>query len=636
VKNPTLGIVAANFWDSAGGTADLITANKSCSVIVRETYNSISVGLSDPSQTLTGPGGLITVTLNRTGTLSSKDSEVTVVRTTPTIQFTANVSGAKGKTIHAAFSLQDAPVITSNLNMVGITDTPVIYQITASGTPTAYDATGLPLGMSVNKATGFISGTPNRAGTYLATIIATNATGRSGYATLTINVSSSMSGLTYPITSSGAWICPANVTSLQVECWGAGGAGGSASKPVSGNAFGGGGAGGSYAKKNSVSVVPGTSYTISIGAGGVSAISPSLTTVSGGDSSFRSGSVINCLAKGGAGGQSVISSGSGIVGNGGVGNSSGSMGDVLFAGGNGLVGQGSPTNTGGGGGGSAGILSVGGNANSYLGAALVSGGGAGGNGKDSTGNGDGSDGGSPGGGGGGARGSSVGSQSLGGAGGAGQVLLTVVGIAKIPQTITFGLDPATGKVGDAARTLIATSSSGLPVTLASSDSTVATITSGNTLNFVGAGTITITATQAGNTNYEAATSVAVILTVSPGGTTYATWNGGSSTVTSDLLMKYALGGATGPTATGEASSTSLTGTTFSMTALVRTDDLKLGIVPKATTSLAGVWDYPVTTTGKNEGVSQLGVTTGWERKVFTVTRSANTKIFMKIEVSYSP
>jgi hypothetical protein len=73
-----------------------------------------------------------------------------------------------------------------------------------------------------------------------------------------------------------------------------------------------------------------------------------------------------------------------------------------------------------------------------------------------------------------------------------------------------------------------------------------------------------------------------------------------------------------------------------MTALVRTDDLKLGIVPKATTSLAGVWDYPVTTTGKNEGVSQLGVTTGWERKVFTVTRSANTKIFMKIEVSYSP
>jgi hypothetical protein len=209
-------------------------------------------------------------------------------------------------------------------------------------------------------------------------------------------------------------------------------------------------------------------------------------------------------------------------------------------------------------------------------------------------------------------------------------------IAKVSQAITFGLDPATAKVGDAARTLIATSSSGLPVTLASSDSNVATITSGNTLSFVGVGSATITATQVGNTNYDAATPVSVILTVSPGGTTFATWNGGSSTVTSDLLMKYALGGATGPAATGEVASTSLTGTTFSMTALVRTDDPKLSIVPKATTSLSGAWDYPVTTTGKNEGISQLGVTTGWERKMFTVSRSANTKIFMKIEVSYSP
>ena len=125
VKNPALGVVAANFWNSAGGTADLLTVNKSCSVIVRETYNSISVGLSDPSQTLTGPGGLITVTLNRTGTLSSKDAEVTDVRTTPTIQFTANVSGARGKTIHATFSLAAAPQITSNLNLVALTSSPV-------------------------------------------------------------------------------------------------------------------------------------------------------------------------------------------------------------------------------------------------------------------------------------------------------------------------------------------------------------------------------------------------------------------------------------------------------------------------------------------------------------------------------
>jgi hyaluronate lyase len=434
VKNPALGVVAANFWNSAGGTADLLQVNKSCSVISRETYNSISVGLSDPSQSLAGPGGVITVTLNRTGTLSSKDSEVTVLRTTPTIQFTANVSGARGKTIHATFSLAAAPVITSNLNMVGVTGSPLSYQIASDASGVTYGATGLPLGLSVNTTTGAITGTPTENGTYTATVSATNGSGRTGYATLTIQVGASLSNLSSTFGASTTWVCPANVTAVQVECWGAGGAGGSAYKPVSGNAFGGGGAGGSYTKKNSVSVVPGASYTISIGAGGVSAISPSLSTVSGGDSWFGSGSVTSCLAKGGAGGQTVISSGSGIVGSGGIGSSTGSVGDLFFAGGNGLVGQGSPTNTGGGGGGSAGISSVGGSAISYLGAAAVNGGGAGGSGKDSTGNGNGSQGGSPGGGGGGARGSSVGSQALGGKGGAGQVVLTVVEIANVPQT----------------------------------------------------------------------------------------------------------------------------------------------------------------------------------------------------------
>ena len=94
-------------------------------------------------------------------------------------------------------------------------------------------------------------------------------------------------------------------------------------------------------------------------------------------------------------------------------------------------------------------------------------------------------------------------------------------MAKVPQTITFELDPATAKVGDAARPLIATSSSGLLVTLNSSDPNVATITSGNTLNIVGVGTATLTATQTGDGNYEAALPVSVILTVSPDVLKYA-------------------------------------------------------------------------------------------------------------------
>jgi large exoprotein involved in heme utilization and adhesion len=173
------------------------------------------------------------------------------------------------------------------------------------------------------------------------------------------------------------------------------------------------------------------------------------------------------------------------------------------------------------------------------------------------------------------------------------------------------------------------------VTLTSSDSAVATITSGNTLNIVGVGTATLTATQTGDGNYEAAMPVSVSLTVSAGG--FSSWNGESATMTSALLLKYALGGASSSMGVSEATTSSLGSSTFTMTAVVRTDDsLKLSIVPKATTSLSATWDYPVTTTGKNDGVSQAGVGTGWERKVFTVSRASNTKIFMKIEVSYTP
>lgn len=65
---------------------------------------------------------------------------------------------------------------------------------------------------------------------------------------------------TYTDPGTGHWVCPANVTSIQVECWGGGAAGA---------AGGGGGGGGEYAKETTLTVVPGTSYTFRIGKGGV-------------------------------------------------------------------------------------------------------------------------------------------------------------------------------------------------------------------------------------------------------------------------------------------------------------------------------------------------------------------------------
>jgi hypothetical protein len=79
------------------------------------------------------------------------------------------------------------------------------------------------------------------------------------------------------------------------------------------------------------------------------------------------------------------------------------------------------------------------------------------------------------------------------------------------QTITFGA-LTTKTYGDSSFELAATASSGLGVTYASSDTSVATV-AGSTVTILKAGTTTITASQAGDATYAAAPSLGQILTV---------------------------------------------------------------------------------------------------------------------------
>ncbi|HZY81946.1 MAG TPA: gliding motility-associated C-terminal domain-containing protein [Cyclobacteriaceae bacterium] len=79
------------------------------------------------------------------------------------------------------------------------------------------------------------------------------------------------------------------------------------------------------------------------------------------------------------------------------------------------------------------------------------------------------------------------------------------------QTISFGA-LAAATYGDPPITLTGTSSAGLPLSYASSDPLVATI-SGSTITIVGAGTTTITASQAGDAGHVAATDIQQTLIV---------------------------------------------------------------------------------------------------------------------------
>lgn len=167
------------------------------------------------------------------------------------------------------------------------------------------------------------------------------------------------------------WLCPANVTSVFVECWGGGGGGGGADAS-SATACGGGGGGGAYAN-GLVSVTPGTSYTVSVGASGTAgagnAVGSGGATAggTGGSSSFNSSSV---LAVGGAGGGAGNNSGAGAGGAGGLAGSS--IGTVTQSGGTGGTGLSGAAGRGAGGAGSgspggAGTSAAPGNAGAPLG-----------------------------------------------------------------------------------------------------------------------------------------------------------------------------------------------------------------------------------------------------------------------------
>lgn len=75
--------------------------------------------------------------------------------------------------------------ITSALDAVALTGRAFSYTITGSSNPTSFSASGLPAGLTVNTATGIISGTPTVSGTYQVALTATNANG-SGSAILTL------------------------------------------------------------------------------------------------------------------------------------------------------------------------------------------------------------------------------------------------------------------------------------------------------------------------------------------------------------------------------------------------------------------------------------------------------------------
>ncbi|UUV22264.1 DUF11 domain-containing protein [Paenimyroides aestuarii] len=210
------------------------------------------------------------------------------------------------------------------------------------------------------------------------------------------------------ITTTGsveAWVAPENVTSIEVETWGGGGRGGSRTSG-SNTGFGGGGGGG-YSRSR-LTVNPGTTYYVNVGAG-------STTTAAGGDSWFSTTNVTGGSLVRAKGGNSVANNvTTGATGGASTGGTNPAIGDVRLAGGSGLNGG---ANTSGGNGGAS------------------PNGGTGGNGKQNNSSGNGTDGNPPGGGGGGAY-RAASSSPTGGNGGDGKVTIHTFYNLSIAKTVT--------------------------------------------------------------------------------------------------------------------------------------------------------------------------------------------------------
>lgn len=115
-------------------------------------------------------------------------AELTSSGPTP-VTFTISYTGGDGNDVELlSVPASTKPGITSDSTASGTVGTAFTYAIAASNSPTSYQASNLPAGLSVNTTTGVISGTPTTAGTRSVLVSATNASGTgSGAVTMTID-----------------------------------------------------------------------------------------------------------------------------------------------------------------------------------------------------------------------------------------------------------------------------------------------------------------------------------------------------------------------------------------------------------------------------------------------------------------
>ena len=167
------GTGSQNFTLSVTQSAPTITSATSATGKVNQFFNYQITATSSPTSfNATGlPGGLSVNASSGSiagSPTASGDFMVTL--------FATNSVGTGSRALMLSIS-PPAPTLSGPLSVTGAQGQPFSFQITASGNPTSYGATNIPAGLSINTATGLISGTPTTPGDFFLSISATNAFG---------------------------------------------------------------------------------------------------------------------------------------------------------------------------------------------------------------------------------------------------------------------------------------------------------------------------------------------------------------------------------------------------------------------------------------------------------------------------
>jgi uncharacterized delta-60 repeat protein len=198
-------------FNQAGGLARLDLARFAATDLVTETFGA-STDESTLTWTRTGGAPIFSNVLfeestdganwKTVGVGSSTDGqtwEITGVSPTGATTFYVRTTGIVPSSQFGSSGLLQSLFLANTLGTPVVSSAPVTsgtsgssfsYTVTASGTPKTFTASGLPAGLSINSATGVISGTPVASGTYSVVVTVGNGSGTTVSA-LTISIAAS-------------------------------------------------------------------------------------------------------------------------------------------------------------------------------------------------------------------------------------------------------------------------------------------------------------------------------------------------------------------------------------------------------------------------------------------------------------